>query len=411
MSSIRKDKRNGNWIACITLPDGRRTTRTTQIPIAASTPQERTAQKEQAEDLARQWEKVGRLAKAKGLSKEHARQVLNDILKSAGVEELETLTVRVFLRDWLAGKVNPGTRARYSHVVDRFLAACTERADKPLSDVTYSDILAFVQSRRREGVAPKTLVVDTKCLGNAFNLARRLGHTTVNPVEQALALNPLKTESSEKSVFTVAQLESLVSAAEGDWLTVILVGFYTGARLRDCCNLKAGQVDLAAGVITITQGKTGGRAWIPIHPCLLHHLSSLVANQELACLLCPSLAGRKTGGKSGLSREFADIMAKAGVNPGLRQGKGKRRFSALSFHSLRHSFNSALANKGVDQETRMALTGQVTTTSNTDYTHLDLPKLQNAVYLLPNILSAAVSSFSCTEIGAAAGICRKEECA
>ena len=65
--------------------------------------------------------------------------------------------------------------------------------------------------------------------------------------------------------------------------------------------------------------------------------------------ISPSLSGRKVSGAHGLSAEFKAIMLKAGVRGQIVQhNKGGRRNEMKSFHSLRHSFNSALANKGVD---------------------------------------------------------------
>ena len=54
------------------------------------------------------------------------------------------------------------------------------------------------------------------------------------------------------------------------------------------------------------------------------------------------------------------VMARAGIEDGIaRQKKGDagRNVSRLSFHSLRHSFTSALANAGVSAEVRQKLTG------------------------------------------------------
>ena len=59
--------------------------------------------------------------------------------------------------------------------------------------------------------------------------------------------------------------------------------------------------------------------------------------------------------------------------------------SALSFHSLRHSFTSALANVGVAQELRMALTGHRSRDMHQHYTHLELERLRDAIALLPRI--------------------------
>ena len=82
----------------------------------------------------------------------------------------------------------------------------------------------------------------------------------------------------------------------------------------------------------------------------------------------------------------ARVMARAGIIAQKTAGLGMRRFSRLSFHSLRHSFNSALANAGVDQETRMRLSGHSSAAVNGDYSHFGVPKLREAVGRLPDLV-------------------------
>ena len=62
-----------------------------------------------------------------------------------------------------------------------------------------------------------------------------------------------------------------------------------------------------------------------------------------------------------------------------------RANSSLSFHSLRHSFNSAMANAGVAEEVRMKLTGHSTREIHTKYTHHELEALRAAVSVIPRI--------------------------
>lgn len=64
---------------------------------------------------------------------------------------------------------------------------------------------------------------------------------------------------------------------------------------------------------------------------------------------------------------------------------GHRPFSKLTFHSLRHSFNSALANAGVAQEVRMKLTGHTSADMNAKYTHHELDLLKAAIGKLPSV--------------------------
>jgi integrase len=80
-------------------------------------------------------------------------------------------------------------------------------------------------------------------------------------------------------------------------------------------------------------------------------------------------------------------MAKAGIPTGEarpRNGQG-RAVSRLSFHSLRHSFNSAMANHGVSQEVRMQLTGHATADMNKVYTQHEIKPLRAAIELLPTV--------------------------
>jgi integrase len=79
---------------------------------------------------------------------------------------------------------------------------------------------------------------------------------------------------------------------------------------------------------------------------------------------------------------FKRIMERAGIDAGVireRKGAAGRSVSALSFHSLRHSFNSALANAEVPQELRQKLTGHASADMNTVYTHHELDTLRAAV--------------------------------
>jgi integrase len=388
MASVRKHPKSPFWIICFTKPDGTRTSRTTKIPIAAKTRDLAKEQKDRALEVARKVESGGRQAKRSGMTQERARAIINDILKSAGVDEVDTLIMRSYFETWLDGKSKEGTNERYKNVADLFLKHLASLADGPLSAVTYEHVLGWLEKRRKKGIASKTLLVDAKILNNAFRLAVRLGHIPKNPVEQALAMKPIKAESSEKGTFTIRQVALIIAAATGDWRTVTYIGYYTGARLRDCTNLTREQVDFKRNLVRVRQIKTGKLVWIPMHKDLRAELDRRCKGLSPADFVNPTLAKRKTGGKTGLSREFADIMKAAGVDQDIIPGKGKRKFSKLSFHSLRHSFNSHMADGGIEQETRMELTGHTSVDTNEIYTHRGIQKLQAAVDVLPSVTSA-----------------------
>jgi integrase len=84
---------------------------------------------------------------------------------------------------------------------------------------------------------------------------------------------------------------------------------------------------------------------------------------------------------SSLSRAFAGLVRKAGIPVEVREGR--RRTSSKTFHGLRHSAASALANAGVGAEVRKALLGHASDSVHASYVHLEADRLREAVELLP----------------------------
>lgn len=372
MASLRRISNSPFWIACLSLPKGR-TSRSTK-----------TSDRRLAQRLADEWQTAANKAREGMFVEAQARKILNDILAQVGQDGIPNETAELFLRQWLTGK-SGNTACRYGATVEKFFASLGAKKSASVNAIGHQDILQFIESREQEGVAPKTLSVDLRTLSAAFNVARKLGLVMTNPVERALAIRPIVVESSRRETFSPEQVGALLSAAEGPWKTMILLGYYTGARLSDCANMKSQSVDFVRGVLDFAAKKTGRRIVVPIHPVLDAHLQRLASTDQPVTCLCPSLAGRPTCGNNGLSAQFKQIMGRAGIDARTGPGLGIRQFAKLSFHSLRHSFNSALANAGVDQETRMKLTGHTSAVVNGDYTHLELPKLRTAVGKLPPV--------------------------
>lgn len=354
-----------------------------------------TKQTERAKamQVALELERVQKLARKGEIVEGQLRKLLSDILEKVTGDRIRNASVEVFLKEWIGGKEATkaaGTVVRYQKTIRLFKLHLGEKVKRPLSSITPRDIQGFLDSRLKAGAAPSTAIVDIKTLNTAFNLARRQGLIQSNPVE---AIELPSAESSTRDVFTPGQLQALLSdPPTTEWKTLILLGYYIGARLNDCANMKWENVDLTKNVITYYQKKTrrqkrgDGPVVVPLHPDLQAHLLGIASN-DTEIFLCPSLAERTSGGNHGLSESFKRIVVKAGIDTQTVQGLGNKKFSRVTFHSLRHSFNSALANAGISQEVRMKLTGHSTASINTQYTHHELAPLRSAIERLPSVLS------------------------
>jgi integrase len=226
----------------------------------------------------------------------------------------------------------------------------------------------------------------------------RQGLTLSNPVAAAEIPEGAK---ESRSPFTNEQVGALLDATETlarenqsdreiwkEWKTCIMIGYYTGVRLGDTVDLTVANFDFEKHVLKVRPQKTRRMKRdliIPLHPQLESH----VRNIRIAdgARFCPHLALKKVGGKSGLSNQFHLILEKAGVKQETVEAKGKngRDFNKFTFHSLRHSFVSELANAGIAPDVRQLLSGHADERSHAVYTHTQLATLRRAIDVLPRL--------------------------
>jgi integrase len=378
VASLHKDPRGKSpyWYVAYTLADGRRTFRST-----------RQTDRKKAAEVARTLERATKTARQDELTESHVRKWMDELLESIGQSPVRNVTLRSFCDEWLAGKrltVSHAAARRYERALELFLGGLGARALKPLAGVTASDIAAYRDARLAENVAAGTLAHYIKAIRSLFGSARRQGLVLTNPAE---AIKLPRKRTHERSVFSVSELEALLLRASPEWKTLLLLAWFTGGRLSDLARLSWDAVDLVDGTITFTQGKTDAKVVVPIHPELGEHLSLIAGDRGGP--LCPALAMTPATGRDGLSKQFIGLMHASGIDPEVTK-TSKHAFPLKSFHSLRHSFTSALANCGVPADLRMKLTGHKSAQIHQTYTHLELATLRSAVESLPRLGAPAL---------------------
>ncbi|MBK1835374.1 tyrosine-type recombinase/integrase [Roseibacillus ishigakijimensis] len=328
----------------------------------------------------------GKLTAAKG------RALIGEILALTGTEA-NSYTARAWVEHWTAEKdntVKPGTAHFYRATTTLFLDFLGERADAPLEAITSKDVRAFRDSRRKAGRTAKTANQNLKVLRSLLGDAVKDAAILHNPAAAIKTLD--ETDSTPREPFTLEEVARLYRTAPStDWQGVILIGAFTGLRLVDACNLKAGNLDLERGVIHLTPRKTerkGTTVEIPLHPEILDYFAKHPPSPFDATPLFPSLAKDKSGGRNGLSAQFRAIMEAAEVarNVTRKSEDGAARETASrSFHSLRHTFTSWLAKANVPEEVRQKMTGHTDSRTHQKYTHHELETLKSGVERLARI--------------------------
>jgi len=372
MASIVRRKKSRFWTACYTNRDGRQLKRSTK-----------TTDKRQALQIAMELERVERQANAGAITTIQLRKVLNDVSERINGDSLIAPSVEDYLNDWLKGigaRNRAATIERYGKTKRLFLESLGDKAKKPVTSLTPKDIETFLNERLKTGVAPQTAIIDLKTINTAFRRAEAYGIILKNPVA---AVQMPKNNASEREVFTHEEVQKMLNAVPFlEWQTLILFGYFIGARLSDCVHMKWENIHPEQGVIIYHQQKTNKKVTVPMHFHVIEHLK-YISTFGTTGLMCPKLSTKGSGGKHGLSEGFKRIVIKAGLDPMEVKGKGIRNFTKRTFHSLRHSFNSALANAGISEEVRMKLTGHSSKAMNQNYTHLQMATLKNAMTALP----------------------------
>jgi integrase len=339
-----------------------------------------------AMDIALSWERAEKMAGADMLTEVQCRKVVADILaRCDNGETFRQISIAAWFEAWLesrSAKVSAGSAKTYRFAVDSLLSFLGDRANRPLETLRADDIEAWVAARLEEN-APPTVALYGGIIRGSLTKARKEG-LIIRNVAESVEL-PDKKDGIKRTTFTAAEIKILIDAAEGEWKTMILFGYYTGARLSDCAMMRWANFDMASGILTHKQGKTGQTVSIPLHPELREHLEAIATGDQAQEFVLPGLAQEAASGRHGLSDTFKRIALKAGLDLQTVQGAGGRNQNKRTFHALRHSFTSALANAGIVPELRMRLTGHTSADTHRGYTHHEIETLRNAVEKLPGL--------------------------
>jgi integrase len=285
---------------------------------------------------------------------ERSRELYDEALRAHGLATITAPPFAQWCAKWLAaqkGAVAESTLKRYRNCCDaltKYLRSIN-RLQAPISDLESADINGFRDWLAAEH-APNTTNFAVRIARMIFAAAEAEGLVSRNVARTVRVLKVVKTE---KGIFTPEEVALLVSTAEPEWQTLILLAYFSSQRLTDCARLEWEAIDLEHRVIRFRARKTGTVVDCPIHSQLFEHLQRLEPRTGPAC---PELS-RKAANL--LSAKFARLMRRCGLD-------GNR-----TFHSLRHGAISSMLNAGIDASTRRKISGHSDVVMHESYSDPD----------------------------------------
>lgn len=393
MASLWKHPNSPYWTACFTDELGRQRKRTTKLK-----------DRKQAMKVAESFEQAARLAGAGELVRATATKLLNELMERTTGEGLDTRSTLEFLEDYQAALAGRGTKQatlnRYKPVFQAFISHLGEqRAKARLASITGMEIETFYAAELHAGKSAATAAFAVKVLNTAFEDAKRKAAIIHNPLPDVLKRlgQSARAASEERRPFTDPQVQLLLAVADKEWQGMVLLAYHTGIRLNDAANLTWQNIENGK-LLRFREQKTAHRKQraseretvVVLAHDLTEYLASLPQPKKKDAPLFPSLHGKKSGSAGGLSNTFARLLDKAGIDREQgdeKKGKG-RRFSALSFHSLRHTMISRLANSDAPEAVTKAMSGHSTDEAHRRYVHLDTEAQSRVVAKAPRLWRA-----------------------
>lgn len=237
-----------------------------------------------------------------------------------------------------------------------------------LSDLTPEVFEEFKTIRKNIGVMATTINRELQALKASMKKAAEWGYASAN----VWGVRKLPTVKKRPVFFTEQDLVVLLDKAEPFWKTVIYIGFYAGLRMGEMLNLEWTDVDFHQRILKVTptehwHPKDREAREVPLHPELEEHLKLWKKISSGTTKILPW--NQK---KNIFSRTFAKVRKRSELEQG-------------SVHTLRHSFASHMAMRGIDLNRIREMMGHSSIVTTQIYAHLLPSSLRDAVVVLPRL--------------------------
>lgn len=323
------------------------------------------------------WETVGR--KSEGVNASYASRIRgerlkhienNDFVAPGNVPTFKQAAHR-FLTVHMAGKASSKNMTGYleHHIIPIF-------GDARMDKIRPMHIEELKKAIQNKGLSPQTEKHVIGFVRQVYRKAKLWGVYAGSIPTEGVQLPAV--DSARLRFLTEKEARILLDELKKrspQWHDIAYVSLYTGMRLREVLSLKVGHVNIAARIINVMDAKAGTRA--------------AYMNEEVQRIFLRRCDGKDTERfvfeqKGGGHIRYISSAFKRTADMLFNEGITDARYKVV-FHTLRHTFGSWLAQKGVPLYTIAELMGHSTLEMTKRYSKLSPDTKRDALSLLPNI--------------------------
>lgn len=283
----------------------------------------------------------------------------------------------------LARKFTDATVETYRKALTAFAAFLGEHAT--IADITAESIGRYQVERRKRAAA--TIAKDLTAIRSycrwSIRMRLRADDPTldlewpkrVDPLPRALTSDELR-RLDRALESSLPLLNRVVRKRRQRDKLAVLVMLYAGLRLSEVCKVDWHQIDLAAGSLTVLEGKGRRFRVLPLHERLTAALAAVPMDKRRGPLLTPLRVdqGKRT------DRHISPKTLNHLFDRWLREDYDLH----ISAHMLRHTFAISLLRNGADLRSIQTLLGHRSLATTERYLALDLADKQRAIERLPS---------------------------
>jgi integrase len=236
----------------------------------------------------------------------------------------------------------PATRHKYSLILDELKPL----DGMPLALVTTEFLYSWRDKKAKERGSRSFANAGITVLRLVFNWGKRRGKCKVNPASDVETIRRPRNTPTKNRPWRPHELEAVLSACPAWFRVPLTLSAYTGLRESDV--VRVGWECYDGQTIETKAQKTGAPIWVPAHPRLREVLDALPRGKTIVL----GAKGRP------ITTSFIRTTLYATLGALVATGKVGH---GLSFHGLRHTLGTALAEAGCDPPTIAGVLGQATT--------------------------------------------------
>ena len=242
--------------------------------------------------------------------------------------------------------------------------------DFELSAITPKKIAEYKVLRYSEKVKPATINRELAMLSKAFSLAfKEWEWVKENPVSRVTK----ERENNRRDRWLTGDEEKRLLENSPQWLRDLIVfALHTGLRQDELLSLQWSRVDLFRKTIIIQESKNGKPRTIPLNRIALDILMEKAKVRNLKSDLVF------------LSNAITKICCQNLIKA-FNTARDKASIQNLHWHSLRHSFATRLAQRGIDLYKISKFLGHVSITMTQRYAHHCTESLREGIEVLEKV--------------------------